>query len=263
MMQAALPLPTGLAPRHVKQVLTQTTVAVTVVLAAVVAVQMKYVLRYMSLAGEEDPVDVFVKATVEQGTHQLLRRLGWSGEEFPVFKLLRLLLPQRLLQLFGWCLVAWALPAILVWGAFVLASRFPALAPRLGHTAIWCGQKLSQWLFWWQGPTEFQRGNFRAVDERSCRSLGPKELPTELAGVFLLVGPTPKQLHFGQHWFDGDGMVHACILQPRKAMDGRLDVFFCNDWVNTDRLQIEAEYGLPLFPRASSKFVVRLPKLRH
>mmetsp|Transcript_6206 Transcript_6206/g.16027 ORF Transcript_6206/g.16027 Transcript_6206/m.16027 type:complete len:525 (+) Transcript_6206:203-1777(+) len=65
------------------------------------------------------------------------------------------------------------------------------------------------------------------------------ELPPDLSGCFLRTGPNPQYRPLGgYHWFDGDGMVHACRIKDGK-------VSYSNKWVKTQRYLQEQAVGWP------------------
>ena len=68
------------------------------------------------------------------------------------------------------------------------------------------------------------------------------DIPRELNGTFYRNGPnpqfTPRDAH--HHWFAGDGMLHAFILQNRQ-------VGYKNRFVRTNKWQLENEAGRSLF----------------
>ena len=67
------------------------------------------------------------------------------------------------------------------------------------------------------------------------------EVPRELNGTFYRNGPNPQFAPRGHHhWFGGDGMVHAFMLD-----DGR--VSYRNRWVRTIKWKMEREAGHALF----------------
>ncbi|KAI8470686.1 MAG: carotenoid cleavage dioxygenase [Monoraphidium minutum] len=86
----------------------------------------------------------------------------------------------------------------------------------------------------------FLEGNFAPVaDELFDQELELLEgsIPQELDGAFLRVGPNPALAPVGgYHWFDGDGMVHACRIKGGRAT-------YCNRWVDTARLRQERDAG--------------------
>lgn len=65
------------------------------------------------------------------------------------------------------------------------------------------------------------------------------QLPRQLAGTLLRIGPNPLFPVEGAHWFAGDGMVHAFHIA-----DGR--VRYRNRWVRTRRWLDQRETGRPL-----------------
>jgi carotenoid cleavage dioxygenase len=65
-------------------------------------------------------------------------------------------------------------------------------------------------------------------------------LPPGLAGTLFRNGPNPQFPDPRDHWFTGDGMVHAIRIE-----DGR--VSYRNRWVRTARFQAERDAGRKLF----------------
>lgn len=58
-------------------------------------------------------------------------------------------------------------------------------------------------------------------------------IPTDLVGEFFRNGPNPVFVpRGGQHWFDGDGMIHGVRLQA----DGNVN--YVNRYVDTYRLTV-------------------------
>ncbi len=81
--------------------------------------------------------------------------------------------------------------------------------------------------------------NFAPIDTESrgrptCPILG--EIPRELNGTLFRNGPNPQFPSPAQHWFLGDGMLHAIILQ-----DGRAS--YRNRWVRTGKFLAERKAG--------------------
>lgn len=71
------------------------------------------------------------------------------------------------------------------------------------------------------------------------------ELPRELNGTLFRNGPNPQFPVAAQHWFTGDGMVHAFTLS-----DGRAS--YRNAWVRTAKWEAERRAGRPLVSGYSS-----------
>lgn len=91
------------------------------------------------------------------------------------------------------------------------------------------------------GPSisPFLRGAFEPVtDERDDTGLTVTgEMPADLQGTFLRVGPNPQFAPIGAyHPFDGDGMLHALTIR-----DG--SVSYRNRWVDSKGLQVERQRG--------------------
>ena len=72
------------------------------------------------------------------------------------------------------------------------------------------------------------------------------ELPRGLNGTLFRNGPNPQFPVAAQHWFTGDGMVHAFTLS-----DGRAS--YRNAWVRTAKWQAERRAGQPLVSCYSSR----------
>mmetsp|Transcript_30680 Transcript_30680/g.51662 ORF Transcript_30680/g.51662 Transcript_30680/m.51662 type:complete len:530 (+) Transcript_30680:245-1834(+) len=89
----------------------------------------------------------------------------------------------------------------------------------------------------------FLRDNHAPVaDEVSVENLAVEgEIPVEISGVYARIGPNPQMPPIGNyHWFDGDGMVHSCLIK-----DGQ--VSYSNRWVRTARFEEERKAGWPVF----------------
>src|SRR3954470_9096502 len=71
------------------------------------------------------------------------------------------------------------------------------------------------------------------------------ELPRELNGTLFRNGPNPQFPVASQHWFTGDGMVHAFTLSEGRAS-------YRNAWVRTAKWQAERRAGRPLVSGYSS-----------
>ncbi|MEO0988409.1 MAG: carotenoid oxygenase family protein [Cyanobacteria bacterium J06639_14] len=68
------------------------------------------------------------------------------------------------------------------------------------------------------------------------------ELPAELSGRFLRIGPNPQFPPVGRyHWFDGDGMIHGIELDKGQAC-------YRNRWVRTKGFNIERATGKTIWP---------------
>ncbi|KAK9918068.1 hypothetical protein WJX75_000916 [Coccomyxa subellipsoidea] len=69
------------------------------------------------------------------------------------------------------------------------------------------------------------------------------KLPKALDGVYARTGPNPVLPISGDyHWFDGDGMVHACRIKDGK-------VAYSNRLVQTNRLKRERKLGFSVYQR--------------
>lgn len=91
----------------------------------------------------------------------------------------------------------------------------------------------------------FMRGNFAPVkDEVKYRVVKILEgkVPTDINGTFIRNGPNIKTDDSDtnqQHWFSGDGMLHAVCLNNGQA-------FYCNTYVKTDKFLKEKAAGKKL-----------------
>jgi carotenoid cleavage dioxygenase len=89
----------------------------------------------------------------------------------------------------------------------------------------------------------YLEGNYAPVDrESTLHALQVQgELPRDLNGLLLRDGPNPAgAVSQAQHWFVGDGMLHAIELRDGRALGYR------NRWVRTDQLAQRA--GLSAAP---------------
>lgn len=86
----------------------------------------------------------------------------------------------------------------------------------------------------------FLSGNFAPVDEELSAPCDDiiGEVPAELEGAFLRIGPNPLFVPDIEkyHWFDGDGMIHEVSFGGGKAA-------YRNRFVETKGLQLEREKG--------------------
>jgi len=86
----------------------------------------------------------------------------------------------------------------------------------------------------------FLDGNYGPVREEHVATdmtiIG--EIPADLQGHFLRIGPNPVYVSSVEkhHWFDGDGMVHAVELSGGKAT-------YRNRYIDTECLRLEREKG--------------------
>jgi carotenoid cleavage dioxygenase-like enzyme len=86
----------------------------------------------------------------------------------------------------------------------------------------------------------FLEGNFAPVSEEreftDMKVVG--QIPADLKGSFLRVGPNPVHLFDAEkyHWFDGDGMIHAIEFADGMAS-------YRNRFVQTEGLGLERERG--------------------
>lgn len=86
----------------------------------------------------------------------------------------------------------------------------------------------------------FLKGNFSPVDREEqlpiTQVIG--EIPKDLAGSFLRIGPNPVYVPDidKYHWFDGDGMIHRVSFDQGKAD-------YQNRYVRTKGFEIEQEKG--------------------
>src|SRR5215813_4055722 len=95
----------------------------------------------------------------------------------------------------------------------------------------------------WNSDNPFLNGNYAPWrEEGDAYDLEVEgEIPRELAGALYRIGPNPHFRPRGRyHWFDGDGMVHAFILEDGRAA-------YRNRYVKTDGLRAEMKAGRALF----------------
>ena len=85
-------------------------------------------------------------------------------------------------------------------------------------------------------------GAFEPVDETDGAIAVPGSVPADLDGVFLRNGPNPIHCGVNDHWFDGDGMVHAL-----RCVGGRVH-YACHQ-MRTRRARLERAAGRPVFAR--------------
>jgi carotenoid cleavage dioxygenase len=89
----------------------------------------------------------------------------------------------------------------------------------------------------------YLQGNWGPVhDELDAADLKVTgELPRDLAGTFLRIGPNTQFPPIGRyHYFDGDGMVHAVRIAEGRAS-------YKNRWVRTKGFELEREAGRALW----------------
>jgi carotenoid cleavage dioxygenase len=89
----------------------------------------------------------------------------------------------------------------------------------------------------------YLQGNFGPVhDEIDAADLKVTgELPRDLAGTFLRIGPNAQFPPLGRyHYFDGDGMVHAVRIEEGRAS-------YRNRWVRTKGFELERAAGRALW----------------
>ncbi len=91
-------------------------------------------------------------------------------------------------------------------------------------------------------PSPYLRGNFAPLpEELTSTELEVRgELPRELTGRLLRIGPNPIVPRDPYHWFTGNGMVHGIRLREGRAL------WYRNRWVRDDEV-VEAR-GWPLVP---------------
>ena len=68
------------------------------------------------------------------------------------------------------------------------------------------------------------------------------EIPSDLSGLFLRIGPNPITGHLTKryHWFDGNGMIHSVRIKDGKAL-------YSNQWIETFRYLTERSHNRPIF----------------
>jgi len=94
---------------------------------------------------------------------------------------------------------------------------------------------------------QYLQGNFRPVTEEVNNlplEVIAGELPVDLSGLYLRVGPNPVYYDNNKryHWFDGDGFIHSVRIEDGKALYG------CQ-WIETPRYLIEKEKKRSIFFR--------------
>ena len=86
----------------------------------------------------------------------------------------------------------------------------------------------------------FLDGNFSPVaEEREASDMPVKgQIPKDLAGHFLRIGPNPAHIfnEAAYHTFDGDGMIHAIEFAEGTA-------HYRNRFVQTEGFKLEQERG--------------------
>lgn len=56
-----------------------------------------------------------------------------------------------------------------------------------------------------------------------CDKISYGSVPTDVSGSYVKNGPNPVWDNPDNHWFDGDGMIHAFSFKDGKLM-------YCNRW---------------------------------
>ncbi|MCG8670739.1 MAG: carotenoid oxygenase family protein [Pseudomonadales bacterium] len=90
----------------------------------------------------------------------------------------------------------------------------------------------------------YLEGNFAPTHqetEQPCLNV-QGEIPAELKGCFLRIGPNPQYVKDikSYHWFDGDGMIHEIEFDSGNAT-------YRNKWIQTKGFKIEQEEGKALW----------------
>ena len=92
----------------------------------------------------------------------------------------------------------------------------------------------------------FFSGAFRPrTDEATVVFPLTDDVPDDLVGAFLRIGPNPAFDFTGKpyHVFDGDGMVHAVSFPPVGATGARREATYANRWVRTRALRKDDAQG--------------------
>lgn len=90
--------------------------------------------------------------------------------------------------------------------------------------------------------------NFAPVSEEISNekiySLENTQIPSDLAGLFLRIGPNspPDMKSRRYHVFDGDGMIHAVRIDSNQS-------YYSNQWINTPRFNLERKFNRSIFLR--------------
>lgn len=83
--------------------------------------------------------------------------------------------------------------------------------------------------------------NFAAVSEEKqyeITNILEGSIPQDITGYYLRNGPNPKHIpkNNRQHWFDGDGMIHAIVIKEGK-------MHYCNRFTRTPLYERESKLG--------------------
>jgi len=115
-----------------------------------------------------------------------------------------------------------------------------SLIPR---TVAWFGRQFQKRVPY-AASNSYLEGPFRPVPSESTETVlrVSGELPQELNGMFVRIGPNPIKVAnpATYHWFIGDGMVHGLRLREGRALSYR------SRWVGTD--SANRALGRPLLP---------------
>lgn len=88
-------------------------------------------------------------------------------------------------------------------------------------------------------------GNFAPVGEENFNvplEIIEGEIPANMSGLFLRVGPNPIPHHMSRryHWFDGHGMIHSVRFKDQQAL-------YSNQWIRSPRFNLEQKLDRPVF----------------
>ena len=93
--------------------------------------------------------------------------------------------------------------------------------------------------------SQYLQGNFKPIlDEITAENLEViGEIPSDISGNFLRVGPNPYFVPDVEkyHIFDGDGMIHGVHIKDGKAA-------YRNRFIDSDGLRREREEGHWIYP---------------
>eukprot|EP00940_MAST-03C_sp_MAST-3C-sp2_P001175 g1175.t1 len=153
----------------------------------------------------------------------------WQEDNNAVCKMSRSLM----LLIYSVCVLGVALFMTSLIGKTFLGSSLDMIEDYMNRELF--PPKVSKWAL---------EGNFAPIrEERSIKKILPifGEIPSDIRGTFLRVGPNPLfHPKGGYHWFDGDGMVHA-VKFKKKGVE------YTNNYIETPRYRFEKEQGRPMF----------------
>ena len=110
-----------------------------------------------------------------------------------------------------------------------------------------------------QHHNHFLQGNYAPVDvEHNNLELIPLtgQIPSDISGVFLRIGPNPIQKHIGNkklHRFDGHGMIHSIRIRKKDGTEGAGNITYSNQYIQTPRYLIEKQHNQNIFLNEGEK----------